>query len=169
MRRKSCISPEEGVYSIDGVDSGDFQLGESVGASNAIVHNTARDQKGTSLFERLTPIEMNVMFDREGKRLVVKPWLRGSIVWRRGDATDPELVAALGQHDVVVANRFLCHMEPAMAERCLRNLARLVRPGGYLFVSGVDLDVRAKTAQELKFDLVHWHGKGYRRGRLEPA
>jgi 2-polyprenyl-3-methyl-5-hydroxy-6-metoxy-1,4-benzoquinol methylase len=46
-----------------------------------------------------------------------------------------------------VANRFLCHMEPAAAERCLRNIARLVKPGGYLFVSGVDLDVRTRVAR----------------------
>jgi hypothetical protein len=30
----------------------------------------------------------------------------------------------------------------------LRNLAPLVKPGGYLFVSGVDLDVRSKVARE---------------------
>jgi hypothetical protein len=48
-----------------------------------------------------------------------------------------------------VANRFLCHMHPEEAEECLCNLARLVKPGGYLFVSGVDLGVRTKVAREL--------------------
>jgi hypothetical protein len=52
----------------------------------------------------------------------------------------------------VVANNFLCHMHALMAERCLRNIARLVRPHGYLFVSGIDLDVRAKVADDLG-----WH------------
>jgi hypothetical protein len=36
-----------------------------------------------------------------------------------------------------------------MAERCLRNIGRLVRPYGYLVVSGVDLDVRTKVAEDL--------------------
>jgi hypothetical protein len=49
----------------------------------------------------------------------------------------------------VVANRFLCHTQPEEAEACLRNLARLVKPRGYLFVSGVDLNVRTEVAQEL--------------------
>ena len=40
-------------------------------------------------------------------------------------------------------------MDPAAAEKCLRNLARLVRAGGYLFVSGIDPDVRMKVAREL--------------------
>ena len=30
-----------------------------------------------------------------------------------------------------------------------RNFAQLVKPGGYLFVSGVDLNVRAKVARDL--------------------
>jgi SAM-dependent methyltransferase len=42
-------------------------------------------------------------------------------------------------------------MEPAEAERCLRNIARLVRPGGYLVVSGIDLDVRSKVAKSLSW------------------
>ena len=36
-----------------------------------------------------------------------------------------------------------------MAERCLRNIARLVSPHGYLFVSGIDLDIRTKVAADL--------------------
>ena len=53
-----------------------------------------------------------------------------------------------------MANRFLCHMEPAAAERCLRNIAGLVKPGGYIFVSGVDLGVRTKVAKELDWEPV---------------
>jgi hypothetical protein len=33
------------------------------------------------------------------------------------------------------------------ADRCLRNIARLVKPGGHLFVSGIDLDVRTSVAR----------------------
>ena len=31
----------------------------------------------------------------------------------------------------------------------MRNIARLARPGGYLFVAGIDLDVRTKVADDL--------------------
>jgi hypothetical protein len=55
----------------------------------------------------------------------------------------------IGPQDMVVASNFLCHMEPPAAENCLRNIAGLVKRGGYLFVSGVDLEVRAKVAREL--------------------
>jgi hypothetical protein len=40
-------------------------------------------------------------------------------------------------------------MPPPMAEDCLRNIARLARPDGYLFVAGIDLDVRTKVADDL--------------------
>jgi 2-polyprenyl-3-methyl-5-hydroxy-6-metoxy-1,4-benzoquinol methylase len=99
--------------------------------------------------ERMTDDEMREMFDREGHGLRVKPWLTEGIEWRLGDAGDPRIPDALGGHDVVVANDFLCHMDPSEAERCLRNIARLVSPGGYLVVSGIDLDVRTKVANAL--------------------
>jgi hypothetical protein len=53
---------------------------------------------------------------------------------------------------MVVASNFLCHMAPADAEKCLGNIARLVSAGGYLFVSGVDLDVRTKIALDLGWE-----------------
>ena len=101
------------------------------------------------IFDRMTAKEMEEMFDRNGDSLRVKPWIKEGIGWRVGDAANPGLAAALGPQDIVVANRFLCHMRPLEAEECLRNIARLVAPGGHLFVSGVDLDLRTKMATAL--------------------
>ena len=36
----------------------------------------------------------------------------------------------------------------------MRNIARVVKPGGYLFVSGVDVDVRTKVARDLGWEPV---------------
>ena len=101
------------------------------------------------IFERMTEDEIRRLFDEDGERLRIKPGLREGIVWQAGDARDPRMVEALGRQDIVVANAFLCHMEPVEAEQCLRNIAGLVAPGGHLVVSGIDLDVRAKVAGEL--------------------
>jgi SAM-dependent methyltransferase len=101
------------------------------------------------ILDRMTEDEMPKMFDREGHQLRVKSWIKEGIAWHVGDACDPKIVDLLGYQDFVVANRFLCHMEPVEAERCLRNIARLVDAGGYLFVSGIDLDVRTKVATDL--------------------
>jgi SAM-dependent methyltransferase len=101
------------------------------------------------VLDHMTAKEREVMFDRERNSFRIKPWIGEGITWRLGDVGEPGIVDALGPQHIVVANRFLCHMRPADAERCLRNIARLVAPGGYLFVSGVDLDVRTKVAAGL--------------------
>jgi SAM-dependent methyltransferase len=101
------------------------------------------------IFERLTAHEKRQMFDWEGDQATVKSCLREGIAWRLGDAADSDLIRSLGIQDMVVANNFLCHMAPVDAEKCLRNIGQLVSPAGYLFVSGVDLDVRTKVALDL--------------------
>lgn len=101
------------------------------------------------IFERLTEQERRDMFDWEGDQAKVKSWLREGIAWQCGDASDPEINNVLGIQDMVVASNFLCHLTPIDAEKCLRNMARLVGPDGHLFVTGVDLDVRTKVAVDL--------------------
>jgi chemotaxis methyl-accepting protein methylase len=123
-------------------------------AENGIYTPDTSQLVGASIFERLTKAEMVEMFDWEGDQARVKSWLGEGITWQLGDAADPELVNVLGPQDMVVASNFLCHMARADAEKCLANIAQLVTPGGYLFLSGVDLDVRTKTALELAWEPV---------------
>jgi chemotaxis methyl-accepting protein methylase len=107
---------------------------------------------GASIFERLTEAETIEMFDWEGDQARVKSWLREGITWHLRDAADTKLINILGPQDILVASNFLCHMARTDAEKCLRNIARLVSPGGYLFTSGVDLDVRTKVALDLGWE-----------------
>ena len=120
-------------------------------AEKGVYASSASELVGSSIFERLTTDEMEQMFDWEGQEARVKPWLREGITWRLGDASSPELIHALGRQDIVVANNFLCHMEPPAAEGCLRNIAGLVDREGHLFVSGIDLEIRTKVARELRW------------------
>ena len=127
-----------GIYSRTDTDAALAEKGD-------LAWNTHRDQNA-SMFARMTDEEMAGMFDLKGRQAEVRSWLKEGIVWACGDAGDPQIAGRLGQQDIVVANRFLCHMVPAAAESCLLNIARLVKPGGYLFVSGIDLDVRTRVA-----------------------
>jgi chemotaxis methyl-accepting protein methylase len=137
-----------GVYSLTNPDVLKAQSHEGITERGDVTWNTCRDQL-TSIFERMTGEEVEAMFEVEGDQARIKPWLKEGINWIRGDAGDPKLGRLLGPQDMVVANRFLCHMAPAAAEKTLRNIARLVKPGGYLFVSGIDLDVRTRVAHEM--------------------
>jgi len=113
-----------------------YSLGE-----NPLVH--------PPIFERLTEEEMAALFDVEKDQIRIKPWIAEGIHWQVADGGDPNLANHLDPQDVVVAKKFLCHMSPPEAERCLRKLAHLVRPEGYPFVSGIGLDVRSKVALDL--------------------
>ena len=123
-------------------------------AEKGIYASSTSELVGAPIFQRLTAHDKWQMFDWEGDQATVKSWLREGIAWRIGDAADPELSRMLGIQDMVVANNFLCHMTPADAETCLRNIGHLVSDGGYLFVSGVDLDVRTKVALDLGWEPV---------------
>ncbi len=89
------------------------------------------------------------LFTRQGDTLRVQQWLKEGITWWVGDACCSELAAHFGLQNVVFANNFLFHMSTERAESCLRNIARLVAPSGYLFACGVDLDVRVRSVRDL--------------------
>jgi SAM-dependent methyltransferase len=110
---------------------------------------TGSQWTNSDIFERMTDGEIEEFFERVNDEVMVKSWIKEGITWELGDVGDPEILDRLDQQDIVLANNFLCHMDPPMAERCLRNIARLVKPEGYLFVSGVDLDVRKRVADDL--------------------
>jgi chemotaxis methyl-accepting protein methylase len=138
----------------------DLALSLSAVDNSAAVLNVAKEAiyttqtcqlVGSSIFERVTDTEFRQMFEGDRSRAQIRSWIREGISWHLGDAADPDMVRALGPQDIVVANNFLCHMEQSQAEHCLRNIARLLKPGGYLFVTGIDLDVRAKVARDLRW------------------
>ncbi|MBI5716321.1 MAG: methyltransferase domain-containing protein [Burkholderiales bacterium] len=97
---------------------------------------------------RLTDAERSEIIETTAHSAQIRPHLRHGIQWLVGDACSPNLHALLRKQDLVLANRFLCHMEPEQASACLRNIAGLVAPGGYLFVSGVDLQVRQSVLRD---------------------
>ena len=67
--------------------------------------------------------------------------------WLVADAKDPNLVDLVGVQDVLLANNFLVHMQPAAAQECMTGLLRLVRPGGLFICRGVDLGVRESVVR----------------------
>jgi chemotaxis methyl-accepting protein methylase len=145
---------KQGVYSLEDPDIREMEDHKGATDEVKLNWNTYRDQRAWSPFDRMSESEMNQMFDRDGDTVRVKSWIKEGISWHCADAGDPELASILGRQDMVIANRFLCHMEPAAAERILRNLGRVLRPGGYLFASGIDLDVRMRVALDMKWKAV---------------
>jgi len=101
------------------------------------------------VFKHMTAAEKDEFFDQEGELMTVKAWIREGIDWQVVDAGGSKALDLVGAQDVVVANKSFWQTGAKDAERWLHSIARLVRPDGYLFVSGVDLDIRTKVASDL--------------------
>jgi SAM-dependent methyltransferase len=95
-------------------------------------------------FGELFAVPPHCLFLPRGNRVEVNPDLRKGIAWHVEDARNPGLPALLGMQDIVFANNFLVHYPPPEAEACLSNILRLLAPGGFLFLWGVDPDVKAR-------------------------
>jgi len=117
-------------------------------AENGVYSLVGSQFAGSDMFDRVTEAEIGELFDRRGDKVAIKSWIKDGMRWHVGDVRKSDIVSNLGPQDIVVANNFLCHMDPPVADRSLRNIARLVSPNGYLFVSGVDLNIRTKVAKE---------------------
>ena len=83
--------------------------------------------------------------------LRVRDWVRESVTWRTADATDDKLPELFEPQDFLLANNFMGPMDDHLAERCLRNMVRLVARDGYLVVDGIDLDVKTRVLTEFGF------------------
>ena len=71
---------KEGVYFTEDHDEDRAEAARSGPDSETVIYHTVRDQWGTSLFERVTPIEMATLFERKDNCIRVKPWLKKDIM-----------------------------------------------------------------------------------------
>jgi 2-polyprenyl-3-methyl-5-hydroxy-6-metoxy-1,4-benzoquinol methylase len=111
------------------------------------VAKTGRFNTDARVLSTLTPEEIDELFDKDGVELQVKDKFR-NIDWHLQDPTREPLTSNHPKQDIVIANRFLFHMDCKEQYRALKAIVSMVRPGGYLFVSGVDLGVRTRVANE---------------------
>jgi len=88
------------------------------------------------------------LFLPQENQVEVSPDLRRGITWHVEDARNPRLLEILGMQDIVFANNFLVHYPPSDAEACLSNILRILAPGGFLFIWGVDPEVKTRFVQQ---------------------
>jgi chemotaxis protein methyltransferase CheR len=79
----------------------------------------------------------------------IRDWIREGVTWTVADARDPALGATIGSQDVLMVCNVLGPMNDAIAEECLRNVVRLLVPGGTLVLDGLDMDLKARVTQSL--------------------
>jgi chemotaxis protein methyltransferase CheR len=96
------------------------------------------------------------LFDSIGDQYRVKPGFASLASFRIGDMTDPVFIRGLPRADLVFAQNVLFHLPRRIATRAFGNLTELVRPGGALFVNGMDTDMRVKLTKRFQLEpIVH--------------
>lgn len=90
---------------------------------------------------------IEAVFDRHGDSYRVKPALREGVHFDVGDITDSTFMARHEPYDLVFAQNVLFHLPRPVARQAFQNLTGVMRPGGALFVSGMDSDMRVRLTR----------------------
>lgn len=90
-------------------------------------------------------------FDINGENYLVKPALVARTRCHQGDLLDETLLNQLPQFDLVFAQNLLFHLPRNKVGTAFDYLVQKVKPGGFLFVNGMDTDQRVKFSK--RFDL----------------
>lgn len=90
---------------------------------------------------------MQRTFDKVGDRYIVKPEIRSRVSFEQADLLSPELPKQFAPADIVFAQNVLFHMPPPMARQAFAAIAQLLKPGGVLFIEGMELDMRSSLTQ----------------------
>ena len=121
--------------------------------SLAAAHAARYSRAGREL-ERLTEGQVDDLiagglFIDEGASVTVPGWYKECARWDLASVFDPALGERLGPQDIVFVNNVLCHFQDAQAGQALENIAGLVDTGGYLFLTGVNPDVKVPLIASL--------------------
>lgn len=109
---------------------------------------------GSRELQGLSDQEMEAFFERGDEGVRVRGEIATGTSWRVDSIFNPSLKEIIGEQDIVFASNVLIHFSDKEAAESFRNIASVVRSGGYLFVWGMDLDVRAQESKALGFSPV---------------
>jgi chemotaxis methyl-accepting protein methylase len=82
----------------------------------------------------------------------VKPSLRASTSFAVGDLLDQRFIDSLGTADMVLAQNVLFHLPRPQARVAFGHLHETLKPGGALFVNGMDTDMRVSLSKKLELE-----------------
>lgn len=90
----------------------------------------------------------NNLFDITDEVCTVKPQYVSSVSFAVGDITDAAYMAQLPRSELVFAQNVLFHLPRPVAKDAFKNLVAMLRPGGALFVNGMDMDMRVRLTKQ---------------------
>lgn len=110
-------------------------------------------------------------FDRDGTGedavYVVKPGIRERVTFEQADLLSPDLDGRFERADIVLLQNVLFHLPPQAARDAFGRVARLVKPGGALFIDGMELEMRVELTARAGFTPLDYRVKEiYQHSRL---
>lgn len=102
----------------------------------------------------MTSQAIDDMFEMDGDKLTVTPFIAAPITFEAQDITNNQFLSDLPQADMIFAQNILFHLPRDKAEDAFRNLVNCLAQPGYLFVNGMDTDIRIKLSKELDLEPV---------------
>lgn len=98
--------------------------------------------------KRITQEFIDQTFDVDGEAYKVKNHIREHVEFHVADILDVDAVDVFGTADVVMAQNFLFHLEPADAATAFDNICRLLADRGVLFIDGTDIPIRTRMSRK---------------------
>ncbi len=102
------------------------------------------------------------LFERSGGEWRVKDAVRSRVTVNQADVLSPKFIETYTGYDVVFGQNYLIHMPDNLASQAFDSLIHALRQGGALFITGMDLDLRAQLSgkyglKPVDFDLCQIH------------
>lgn len=105
---------------------------------------------------KMTQEFVEATFDVSGDHYVVKPEIRRHVSFTVADALDRDALSRLGRMDIVLAQNFLFHLEPADAARALDNICLMLNDRAALLLDGTDLPLRQRHTRKHGLEPLDW-------------
>ena len=86
-------------------------------------------------------------FDRAQDHWVVKPHIRARVSFEQADLLEKSLPRQFPRAELVFAQNVFCHLAPPRARQAFENVVRVLKRGGWLFLDGMDLDLRVELTR----------------------
>lgn len=90
-------------------------------------------------------------FEETGAGYVVRDAIRNRLTFSKVDLLDPQQLGKIGRCDILFVQNLFNNLPPHVSVKAFPLLTRLLRPGGYLFVDGMDLGQKVRLTAKAGF------------------
>ncbi len=138
---KESFPGELGHVSITGFD-----------INSEVIEQAKKGEYSDYAIRQCTPDQKRLYFRQQGNRYVLVPYIRRLVQFHVANMMELAQIRRLPQPHLVLCRNVLIYFDKASKSKVLQNLAKVMRPGGYLFLSQTE----SLFGVDHPFELVHF-------------